>query len=131
MNQKVIDQMNLFAQSNSKFWHRFSDISADLTRRLTEVQFNMASLGLEFNNEQIKLLTNTANHKDLLSRESELASKYGSKVVELARETVDAMSEARDEVLGWLEDAAEQASATGVAANRSETETSRKSNKAA
>jgi len=109
MNEKVAEQISETGENVFKAWRKLGDVSAELIRRMTEVQLQVATLGVEGSVEQLKLVTTSANYKDLLSAEAKFADTYGSKVIALVRETVDVLTESRDELAGWLDDSVKDA----------------------
>ncbi|MEJ2760373.1 MAG: phasin family protein [Gammaproteobacteria bacterium] len=78
-------------------------INSKTISRLAEIQLDFARLGLESSMEQAKLLTDAGSYENLMAAESDLASRYGDRIMALARETTEVMTESRDEFVEWLE----------------------------
>ena len=104
MNDKLVEQLNETGKSTYNYWRRFSEINTELMRRLGEMQMNLATLGIESSAEQLKLLSTNNTYKDVMQAESELMVNYGSRAVDLARETLDVLNDSRDELLRWVEE---------------------------
>ena len=104
MDEKMNEQWNRNNQDLYQSWRQLSNINAELVRRMTDLQLNLAALGIEGGSEQLKLLSGKTDYKDLLAAESELAATYSNKLLSLARETADTLGDTRDELMSWLED---------------------------
>lgn len=78
-------------------------INSKTLSRLAEIQLDFARLGLENSMEQARLLTDVGSYEGLLAAESDLASRYGDRIMALARETTEVVTESRNEFVVWLE----------------------------
>ena len=104
MNEKLVEQLGETGKSTYGYWRRFGEINTELMRRLGELQMNLASLGIESSAEQLKLLSANSNYKEVMQGESELLVNYGSRAVDLARESLDVLNDSREELLRWVEE---------------------------
>lgn len=104
MNEKLVEQLNAGGKSTYGYWRRFGEINTELMRRLGELQMNLATLGIESSAEHLKALSTNGNYKDLMQAESELLVNYGSRAVDLARESLDVLNDSREELLRWVEE---------------------------
>jgi|GEM_PF-1037629 len=92
---------------NSRFTYEslqeLGAINTKTLNRLVEIQMNFARLGLESSMEQTRLITDVNSYDDLFSAESSLASSYGDKIMGLVSETVELMTDSRDQLVKWTE----------------------------
>jgi len=82
-------------------------INSKAVQKLTELQFSLATIGIEGGVEQAKLLSSTTNYKDLITGESELANQYGTKVMDISKQTAEVLNESGEEIAAWFEKTAE------------------------
>jgi len=59
---------------------------------------------LDAGSKNWKLVTETRDPKELVSRQSELAMELGEKLVAVAQESLEIQAQARDELAAWMED---------------------------
>lgn len=92
---------------NSRFTYEslqeLGAINTKTLNRLAEIQMNFARLGIEGSMEQTRLMTDVNSYNDLFSAESSLASSYGDKIMGLVSETVELMTDSRDQLVEWME----------------------------
>ncbi len=103
MTEQTIDQIKAAGDTAYGAWKRLAGIQSELARRLADVQFQLTSLGVECSAEQFSLVGKSSNYKDLLNSESKVLTDYANKYLELTRDAAEAMNEARDEVVGWVD----------------------------
>lgn len=106
MQEQIIEQVTSATQTSYEALQELGRINSETVTKLAELQFTLASLGIESGVEQAKLLTSTTNYKDLLSAESDLATSYSEKIMSIARQTADILTQSRDEVSSWVEKSA-------------------------
>ncbi len=104
MDGKLVEQLQDGGKSAYNCWRKFGEINTELMRRLGEVQMNLATMGIESGAEQLKLLSTNNNYQAVMQAESELMVNYGGRAVSLARETLDVLSDSRDELVQWVEE---------------------------
>lgn len=102
MDKQFIDELSSAGAASYRSLQELSEINSRAMRRLVEIQLTLATLGIGGTVEQAKLFTSSANYRDLLSAESELASQYGTRVTEIIRETADVLAESRGEFIAWV-----------------------------
>lgn len=59
---------------------------------------------LDAGSKQWKLVTETRDPKELMSRQSEVAVELGEKLVAVAQESLEIQAQARDELAAWFEE---------------------------
>ncbi|MDX1518822.1 MAG: TIGR01841 family phasin [Gammaproteobacteria bacterium] len=106
MQDQIIEDISAATKTSYEALQELGRINSETVSKLTQLQFNMASLGIEGSVEQARLLTSTTNYQELLTAESDFASNYSDKIMSIARQTADVLSESRDEVTAWLEKSA-------------------------
>lgn len=103
MQNELFEQFTSVSKTTYESLQQLGSINSKAIQKLAELQFNFASLGFESSVEQAKLLSNTSNYKDLLSAESSLANDYGSKMLDLTKQTTAVFNESGEEVVAWFE----------------------------
>lgn len=109
MQNEFIEQVTSAGKTSYEAMQELGAINANAFQKLTELQFNLASLNLESGVEQAKLLSTTNNYKDLLSAESELAGDYSNKAMDITRQAAEVLTQSRDEIVSWFEKGIEEA----------------------
>ena len=121
MQNEFIDQVTNAGKTSYEAIQELGAIQARALQKLTDLQFNLASLNLESGVEQAKLLSTTSNYKDLLSAESDFAGEYSNKALDITRQTAEVLTESRDEIVTWLEKGFEKAGKTAKPAAKKTT----------
>jgi len=95
----------LFVPANVSFeiFQKINEINTRTFTKLAELQFNLASLGLEGSVAQAKLLSNAENYTDLYSIESSFATTYSDKLIKISQETTGVIMESGDELAAVVE----------------------------
>ncbi|MCG8324318.1 MAG: phasin family protein [Thiotrichales bacterium] len=106
MQEQIIEDITAVTKTSYDALEELGRINTNTINKLSQLQFNMASLGIEGSVEQARLLTSTTNYQDLLSAESDLASQYSGKIMGIAQQAADVLTESRDEIGAWLEKSA-------------------------
>ncbi len=115
MQEQIIEDITAATKISYEALQELGRINSDTVGKLSQIQFTMASLGFEGSVEQARLLTSTTNYQELLTAESDFASDYSSRIMGIARQTADVLTESRDEVTAWLEKSAATAMKTAEA----------------
>lgn len=106
MQEQIIENITAATKNSYEALQELGRINSDTIAKLSQLQFSMATLGIEGSVEQAKLLTSTTNYKDLLTAESDFTSNYSEQVMGIARQTADILTESRDEISSWIEKSA-------------------------
>jgi phasin family protein len=112
MQNEIMEQLTNASKNSYATLQELGEINTKALKKLADVQFSLATLGIESGVEQAKLLSNTSNYKDLLATESELANQYGNKVMELTKQATNVLTESGEEITAWFEKSVEVFSET-------------------
>lgn len=126
MQNEIFEQFTQAGKASYETFQQLGNINSKALQKLTELQFSVATLGIESSVEQAKLLSSTNNYKDLISAESELASDYGNKLVDLTKQTAAVLNESGEEVMAWFEKSAETMTDTAKATAKKTTAAAKK-----
>lgn len=111
MQEQIIEDITAATKTSYEALQELGRINSETVNKLSQLQFSMASLGIEGSVEQAQLLTSTTNYQDLLTAESDFASSYSDKIMGIARQTADVLTQSRDEVTAWVEKSASSVAA--------------------
>ena len=103
MQNQIIDQLTTTSTKSYETLISLSEINSSAIQKLTDLQFDFISMSMESGIEQAKLLNNMKNVKDVFAVGSEFASEYNEKLMGITRQTVEILSESRDEVANLIE----------------------------
>ena len=103
MNQDYLEQITEEGKKSLKSLQDLNDINTRTLKKLTELQFNFASINQEFGVEQSRLLGKGTDYSDLVTAETELAREYSDKATDLIKQANQILTESRDEVISWFE----------------------------
>ena len=77
-------------------------IHARTFKRVAELQVSVATLGIEGNVEQARLLSDTGNYSGLVAAQSAFAGNMGNRWLAISRSAADVVTQTRDELNAWL-----------------------------
>jgi phasin family protein len=112
MTNAFIEQFTEAGKTSYAVLQELGTINSKALQKLTELQFNLATLNVETSVEQAKLFGSTSNYKELLTAESGFASQYSDKFLDITSKTADILNESQDEIIAWFEKGIEAASNT-------------------
>ncbi len=115
MQNELIENFTTSGQASYEAIQKLGAINTKTLQKLADIQFSLATMGVEGSIEQMKLINDTRSYSDLISAESDLVSNYGSKVVEITREAADILTESQDEISEWAKSSLSVANETKVA----------------
>lgn len=107
MQNDIFEQFVNAGKTSYENLQQLGSINTKALQKLTELQFSLATIGIEGSVEQAKLLGSTTNYKDLIAAESDLANQYSSKVMDISKQTADVLNESGEEIASWFEKTAE------------------------
>jgi phasin family protein len=116
MTSDFFDQLTGAGQSSYKTFQTLGEINTKAIKKLTDINFTLATLGIELTMEQAKLLTGAKSYNDLFSVGSGLAAEYGNKMMEINREVSGVLAESSEEFIDWVKESFDAAGKAGVAA---------------
>lgn len=131
MQNDIFEQFVNAGKTSYENLQQLGAINTKAVQKLTELQFSLATMGIESGVEQAKLLSSTTNYKDLISAESELANTYSSKMMDLSKQTAEVLNESGEEIAAWFEKSAESFGETAKSTAKKATTTSSTSTKKA
>ena len=99
----MIDEMFSMSKDSYESFKELASINSKTMQKLMEIQMTLAQFGLESGVEQAKLLSKPTSLQEVISMESDFASSYGSKMLELARTTSTILATSNSEISAWLE----------------------------
>lgn len=114
MQNDIFEQFMNAGKSSYENLQQLGAINSKAMQKLTELQFSLATVGIESSVEQAKLLSSTTNYKDLMAAESELANQYGSKVMDISKQTAEVLNESGEEIAAWFEKTTESFAETAA-----------------
>jgi len=109
MNTVNFDQLNKLSMSTYETLKQLYTINTNTVEQLIEQQFALASLGVEYATSQMKLAGTAKGYKDVITAQTDLAGEISSKVQGIARNTMDIMTESKDEISTWFEKSVKEA----------------------
>ncbi|MDZ7736854.1 MAG: phasin family protein [Gammaproteobacteria bacterium] len=118
MQNDIFEQFVNAGKTSYENLQQLGTINTKALQKLTELQFSLATIGIEGSVEQAKLLSSTTNYKDLVAAESDLANQYSSKVMDISKQTADVLNESGEEIASWFEKTAESFADTAKPAQK-------------
>lgn len=110
MQNEIIEKMTEASKSSYATIQELGSINSKALKNISELQMGFATYSIESSIEFVKTLTSTTSYKDLMSLETEYATGYGTKVMELGSKTADVLNESRDDVVSFFEKSIEKVS---------------------
>ncbi|NIW86626.1 MAG: hypothetical protein GWN09_08545 [Gammaproteobacteria bacterium] len=92
----------LYSQA-SDACREYAEINRRAWARLAQIQLELAGFGLESATRQLRILGEARTPADFWAAESELWAEYGGRVNESCRQTVEVISERREQVMACVE----------------------------
>lgn len=121
MQNDIFEQFVNAGKTSYENLQQLGTINTKALQKLTELQFSLATIGIEGSAEQAKLLGSTTNYKDLIAAESDLANQYSSKVMDISKQTAEVLNESGEEIASWFEKTAESFADTAKPASKKTT----------
>jgi len=109
MENTIFENINKVGKSSYETVKGLYDINTNIVEQLIEQQFALVSLGNEYTARQLKLASETKGYKEVINGQTEIAADISSKVQGIARNTIDILSESKDEVNAWFEKGVKEA----------------------
>ena len=108
MQNEIIEKMTEAGQTSYAAMQELSAINTKTLKTITELQIGFATYSIESSVEFVKTLTSLTSYKDLMSLETEYATDYGTKVMELGNKTTEVLNDSRDDVVSFFEKSIEK-----------------------
>lgn len=81
---------------------RLGDMNARVFQRLAEHHVNATKACLESGIKQLKVVGEAKSYEQIVSQQSRIIAEVGETLMNEAKETVDTLVEAKDELSGWV-----------------------------
>ncbi len=103
MNNTIFENLNEVGKASYDSIKELYAINTGIAKQLAEQQLAMVNLSVECANRQLKLASEVNGYKEVINGQSEIASDVSSKTLGIARNTVDILTESKEEVNTWFE----------------------------
>lgn len=114
MTNDFFEQFTGAGQSSYKTLQSLGEINSKTIRKLADINFTLATLGIELTVEQAKLFTGVKSYNDLFSAGSGLATEFGNRFMDINREVSGVLAESSEEFIDWVRESFEAAGKTGT-----------------
>ena len=104
MQNQIIEQLTAATSKSYETMKNLGDINSSALRKMADLQFDFISMSLESGLEQSKLLISNTNIEDVFASSSDFASDYSEKMMGFTRQTVEIITETRDEAASLFEE---------------------------
>ena len=84
-------------------FQQLSEIGSRAVRRLAEIQYRLAAIGIDGTVGHARLLASTPNYAELVQAQSALASDCGNRLIAIGYDAAQALTETREEWVAWLQ----------------------------
>ena len=111
MQNEIIEKMTEASKSSFTAMQEIGAINSKILKNLSELQVGFATYSIESSVEFVKTISASSSYTDFISAETEYASEYSTKVMELGSKTADVLNASRDEVVSFYEKSVENATA--------------------
>ena len=101
MTNDFLAMFNGTGQASYSNFQELGAINMKAVQKLTELQLNLLTLGLESSAEQAKILMDSDNYENLLAIETGIATEYGNKWLGITQGISEILSESSQEYVDW------------------------------
>jgi phasin family protein len=109
MENTIFENINKVGKSSYETVKGLYNINTNIVEQLVEQQLALFSLGNEYTARQLELAGEAKGYKEVINGQTEIAADISSKVQGIARNTIDILSESKDEVNAWFEKGVKEA----------------------
>ena len=78
-------------------------INAGLIEKMTGSQMELANAAVEIGTRYVQSVSEVKGYQEMMAEQTKLVTEYNEKLIEVARGTADAVSEAREAYQAWFE----------------------------
>ena len=136
--QELVDQWSQFSRQALESYRDLGEIQVRIFNRLLQQQLELANAVLEGGLRQLNLLYQPETYRELVEKQTELASDFNEQLATVARRTNDVLVEANNKFTAWADrsirtvseqvrETAEQAQRTARQAQQAASESTKKS----
>ncbi len=98
-----LEQLQKIGQSSYSTLQDIAAINNQAIQKLAELQLKFTNQSIESGVEQVRAVGNMTNYKDLFTFASEFTSNYGTKVIDITRQTAEVLVSANSDVITAIE----------------------------
>lgn len=84
-------------------FQQLGEIGSRAVRRLAEIQYKLAAIGIDGTVQHAKLLSGTPDYAELVQAQSALASACSNRLIAVGYDAANALTEAREEWVEWVQ----------------------------
>jgi len=103
------ENMNKMGQSAYSAAKAFYAMNTNTVEQLFDQQIAMATLGMETITSQMELMSSARGYEAMVAGQADIANDISSKSQGIARNTLDILSESKEDVTAWVEEVAKEA----------------------
>ena len=103
MQNQIIEQLTAATSKSYETMKSLGDINSNTFRKITDLQFDFISMNVESGIEQAKSLNNKADAKEVFASSAEFVSDYNEKMIGFTNQTVEILTQSRDEARSLIE----------------------------
>lgn len=107
--EEMNENMNKMGQSAYSAAKAFYVMNTNTVEQLFDQQVAMATLGMETITSQMDLMSTAKGYQAIVAGQADIANDISSKSQGIARNTLDILSESKEDVSAWVEEVAKEA----------------------
>ncbi len=101
MQKEILEQWNKTSTDTYNAIQELSGITGKIAEKITQQQFNLASVYMDAGVKSINIASESKGYKDLMTGQAALVSDLNDKALSFARSTTSILSESKDELSAW------------------------------
>ena len=105
MENQFIEQLTTATSKSFETMKSLGDINSSAFRKITDLQFDFISMNVESGIEQAKSLNDKTDAKEIFASSAEFVSDYNEKMIGFTSQTVEILTQTRDEAKSLFEKA--------------------------
>jgi Phasin protein. len=105
----MFENLNKLSKSSYDTMKDLYALQSKFSGQMIEQQLVVLSLGVEFFSRQMKLASEAKGYKEILNGQTEITSDISNKVQGIARNTLDILTESKDEMNAWFDNCVKEA----------------------
>ena len=105
MQNQIIEQLTSATSKSYETMKSLGDINSSTFRKITDLQFDFISMNVESGIEQARCLNNKTDANDIIASSTEFVSDYNEKMIGFTNQTVEILTQSRDEARSLIEKA--------------------------
>ncbi len=105
MQNQIIEQLTAATSKSYETMKSLGDINSSAFRKITDLQFDFISMNVESGIEQAKFLNSKTDAKEVFASSAEFVSDYNDKMIGFTNQTVEILTQTRDEAKSLFEKA--------------------------